>query len=181
MVTLGVISDTHVPDRTRKLNPAVLRHFKQAEVSAILHAGDILAPRVLDQLGEVAPVFAVRGNRDWLWLRQLPKTRLLEFAGVTIALTHGHGQVGRYLIDRFYFLLNGYQPERLLPRLLATFPLARVIVFGHGHEPLNQWLNGQLIFNPGAAFLSNRAELNPSIGLLHISQGGQVQGEIIEL
>ena len=64
MIRLGVISDTHIPDRARRLNERVIPVFREAGVSAILHAGDVSTPRVLKQLEEVAPVYATRGNRD---------------------------------------------------------------------------------------------------------------------
>ena len=66
MITLGVVADTHVPDRARQINPDLLRVLRQAQVQAILHAGDVCSQVVLDQLGQIAPVYAVRGNRDWI-------------------------------------------------------------------------------------------------------------------
>ena len=58
-VRLAVVSDTHsqphgkTAERLAALAPA-----------AILHGGDIGDLRVLDDLGKVAPVYAVRGNID---------------------------------------------------------------------------------------------------------------------
>src|SRR5687768_1713811 len=105
MLTIGVISDTHIPDRARGLNPRVIPLFQQAQVDAILHAGDISTPRVLEQLSRVAPVYAVRGNRDWVALRRLPKSLRLTFDGVVIGLAHGHGHWWNYLIDRVDYIL----------------------------------------------------------------------------
>ncbi len=180
-VTLGVISDTHIPDRVRHLHPQVIPRFHAARVDAILHAGDVSSPNVLRQLNQLAPVHAVRGNRDWLLLPHLPLRSLLNFGGVTIALTHGHGRWWNYFIDRVYFILQGYRLERFEPRLRASFPEANVIVFGHTHHPLNHWLNGQLLFNPGSPHCPDDRKDAPSIGLLSIQAGGKVRGEIIEL
>ena len=72
MTTLGVISDTHIPDRTPQLNPRVLEVFQQARVTQILHAGDIMVQSVLDELATIAPVQAVCGNRDIWNLKHLP-------------------------------------------------------------------------------------------------------------
>ncbi len=70
MTTLGLISDTHIPDRAAELNPRVLQIFEEARVSQILHAGDIMNQTVLDELAQVAPVQAVCGNRDvWIYNR----------------------------------------------------------------------------------------------------------------
>jgi len=181
VVTLGIISDTHIPDRARHLHPQVIPRFRAAGVEAILHAGDISSPDVLRQLNQVAPVFAVRGNRDWLLLSSLPLSSVLNFGGVSIALTHGHGRWWNYFIDRIYFIFQGYRLERFLPRLQESFPEARVIVFGHTHHTVNRWLNGQLLFNPGSPHCPDDKEDAPSIGILSIQEGGKIQGEIIEL
>ena len=71
-LTLGVISDTHVPDRVRQLDPQAFGIFQAAGVQAILHAGDVSGPQLLAQLEQIAPVYAVKGNRDFLWLPHLP-------------------------------------------------------------------------------------------------------------
>ena len=181
MITLGVISDTHIPDRARELNQKVIPVFREAVVDAILHAGDISVPKVIDELEQVAPVFAVRGNRDFLAFRNLPMTRNLTFSGVRIGLTHGHGGWLRYFRDRIHFIRFGYKHERILPHILATFPDEKVIVFGHGHLTLNRWRNGQLLFNPGSPTCPENKNLSPSVGLLRITGRGEVRGEIIYL
>ena len=181
MVTIGVIADTHIPDRARRLNPLVLEIFQDKQVEVILHAGDVSAPYVLDELEEIAPVHAVRGNRDWLLLRDLPMTLNLEFEGISIGIAHGHGGLRNYLADRFYLLFHDYSHEMLLPRLLDAFPYSRVIVFGHGHMPLNSWMNGKLLFNPGSPHFPHTKRITPSLGILQLSAGGDVKSEIIPL
>jgi putative phosphoesterase len=181
MIKLGVISDTHIPDRACRLNLHVIPTFQDAGVAAILHAGDVSIPRVLRQLEQVAPVYATRGNRDWVLLRHLPSAIQLNFYGVTIGLTHGHGQLRDYLIDRVKYLLGGYRLEMFEPRLMATFPEARVIIFGHTHRRLNQWSNGKLLFNPGSSQIPEVNENTRSLGLLTIHHTGEVEGEIVTL
>jgi putative phosphoesterase len=180
-ITLGVIGDTHVPDRARQLHPLILPTFKQAKVQAILHAGDVSTMGVLAQLDDIAPVHAVRGNRDWVALRQLPYKLVLYFYGMEIGLTHGHGGVRHYLLKRIEYLFRGYQLEMFLPDVRATFPEARVIVFGHTHRPLQLWVDGQFIFNPGSPHCPEEEDTPPSVGLLHLHPGGQVESELIWL
>ncbi len=67
VIRVGVVADTHVPDRAIDIHPALIPQLKAAGVQRILHAGDVCAPSVLEQLGEIGPVTAVRGNRDWLF------------------------------------------------------------------------------------------------------------------
>lgn len=177
-ITIGVISDTHIPDRARKLDPQVLQIFTEARVSTILHAGDVSVPGVLQELADIAPVTAVRGNRDWLALGRLPHAVQVNIGGVEIGLTHGHGRIWNYLLDRVNYMVGGYQLELFQPRLLLAFPTARVIVFGHTHRPLNVWEGEQLLFNPGSPHFPDRNEIPRSVGLLHISAEGEVVGEL---
>ncbi|HEX9029342.1 MAG TPA: metallophosphoesterase family protein [Anaerolineales bacterium] len=181
MVTLGILSDTHIPDRAQKLDPQILSVFRNAGVDAILHAGDIATPAVLDELAQVAPVYAVRGNRDWVWLNKLPLKRQLEFGGVQVGLTHGHGRWWNYVVDRTRVMFFGFRLAYFLPHVLKAFPHAKVIVFGHTHRPMNRWINGQLLFNPGSPHFPDQHSKAPSVGLIRIDAGGQVRGEIIYL
>jgi putative phosphoesterase len=180
-LTLGVISDTHVPDRSSRLNPAALEVFRRQGVAHILHAGDISVPRVLAELGEVAPVTAVRGNRDWLLRRELPIARVLEVAGVRIGLTHGHGGWSRYLLDKAQYVIVGYRVGRYLRQLETLFPQAQLVVFGHTHRPVYLQENGKAYFNPGPAGVPREPDHTPSsVGLIHIDHGS-FTAEIVPL
>lgn len=177
---IGVVSDTHVPDRARRLHPGVVPLFREAGVAAILHAGDVSVRRVLDELETIAPVYAVRGNRDWIALRELPDALQLTFDGVTVGLTHGHGRWWNYAMNRVEYMVSGYRLGMFLPRLLETFPAAQVIVFGHVHRALNYRVGDQLVFNPGSPHFPDGEALSPSVGLLHI-ENGAVSAEIVPL
>jgi uncharacterized protein len=178
VITIGVVSDTHIPDRAPRLHPHVAAVFREAGVQAILHAGDVSTPATLKLLAEIAPVYAVRGNRDWFALSQLPFVRQLEWGGVKVGLIHGHGPLFNYMKDRMDYILRGYRLEMFVPRLLATFPEADVIVFGHTHRSLNHRVDGKLVFNPGSPHFPDPKTAEPSLGLLHISDGGRVEAEI---
>ena len=79
---IGVISDTHNLVRPEAL--AALEGVEQ-----ILHGGDVCQPQVLEALREVAPVSAVRGNRDQGdWADALPLELTLNLAGAKIYLVH---------------------------------------------------------------------------------------------
>jgi uncharacterized protein len=81
-VRVGVISDTH--GLLRPEAAAALRG-----VDLILHAGDIGSPEVLDLLGRIAPVEAVRGNVDrGAWAMNLPATTVVTLESVTAYLLH---------------------------------------------------------------------------------------------
>jgi putative phosphoesterase len=181
MTTLGVLADTHIPDRVPQLNPQVIQCFREAGVAAILHAGDVSVPRVLEDLEELAPVYAVCGNRDIFYLRNLPLQIRLTFDGILIGMAHGHGTFSRYMVDKIHRSVYGRSVERYFIRMLQTFPDADVIVFGHLHEPFNIHLEGKLLFNPGSTSYPWPWGEPATIGLLHLEPGKEPQGEIIEI
>jgi hypothetical protein len=181
MLTLGVIADTHIPDRVRELPPKAIAAFEEVGVAAILHAGDISLPRVITRLEEIAPVYAVRGNRDIFGFKGLPRHRRLTFEGVTIGLTHGHGNWAEYIKEKLLYIFAGPTKFSHFEDIaLGIFPDTRVVVLGHNHAPTNRWQGRQLVFNPGSATCPNECypHLAPSVGLLHVD-GENVRGEIV--
>jgi len=179
MTVLGVIADTHIPDRKAFLHPEVLPIFQKAGVSMILHAGDVSTPKVLQQLNQIAPVHTVRGNRDFFQRKNLPKTLELEIEGWKIGVAHGYENLKHYLFAKLINPIDGPGFEYYQPYLAKEFSKMQVIVFGHIHRPINQWINGQLYFNPGSASVP-KVPIPPSIGLLHV-QKGEICAEHIRL
>ena len=181
MLTLGIIADTHVPDKARQLNPRSLDIFRDAGVRAILHAGDISTPGVLSQLGEIAPIHAVKGNRDFVYLNHLPRELVLTFGGVRIGLAHGHGGLRGYIRSKIQYIRNGYQLDEFLPHFIGHFPQVAAVVFGHTHRPVNEIRDGKLLFNPGSACCFEDEKLyEPGVGLLYVDDG-KIWGETIAL
>jgi uncharacterized protein len=177
-ITLGVIADTHVPDRMAALPPEIADVFRG--VTAILHAGDVSEPSVLDELACIAPVHAVAGNTDVLHQR-LPTDLLLEFGGARIGLTHGHGGWGQYLWQKAVYLAAGYDVTRYMRLARARFGPVDAVVFGHTHRPVNVVYQGVLIFNPGSVAPDYfPPDGGAAVGLLHI-EAGRVRGEIVRL
>ncbi len=181
ILRVGVVADTHIPDRARSLHPQLVPALKSAGVDLILHAGDISIPAVLEELGQVAPVKAVRGNRDWSFSPRLPLTLRLDLAGVPVMLMHGHGGWWNYLKDKGKFLVEGYRFERYQQKVVELAADARVIVFGHTHRIENVNINGRMIFNPGTANAGYRSDIPSTIGFLNFFPGGEVKGEILRL
>ncbi len=182
VLTIGVVADTHVPDRAVRLNHGLLPALRGHKVDHILHAGDICRPDVLEELGEVAPVTAVRGNRDWAFSGSLPWARTVELAGVSIGLVHGHGSLTDYLWDKIQYLVEGYRLERYLQVIRKRAPQAQVIVFGHTHRPANVVVDGVLYFNPGSAnFSPPERHGSPGFGILRIYSQQRVLGQLYRL
>jgi len=150
-VLIGVISDTH-----GLLRPAALDALRGSD--NIIHAGDIGDPRILDTLGEIAPVTAVRGNVDrGPWAKSIPMTEVLEVGGVSI------------------YVLHILQDLDLKPEA-AGFA---AVVCGHSHLPKQEVKNGVLYFNPGSAG-PRRFRLPITVGRLLV-KNKSVRGEIITI
>jgi len=180
LMTIGVIADTHIPDRVSTLHPQVIPALKAAGVEHILHAGDICVPSVLEELRQVAPVNAARGNRDLL-MNNLHMVETVHLAGVEIAVMHGHGGFFFYFWDKWQFILFGYNIRRYLRLLTHTSGTAQVVVYGHTHHKEIIHKDGKLLFNPGPAGMVYDEPLSTSIGLLRIYPEQRVEAEIIAL
>jgi putative phosphoesterase len=147
-VIVGVISDTH-----GLLRPEALTALRGSDF--IIHAGDIGDPAILQRLGEIAPVTAVRGNVDQeAWTRSIPMTDVLEVNGVSIYILHKIDDLD----------LN---PEA------AGFA---AVVYGHSHVPKQETKHGVLYFNPGSAG-PKRFTLPVSVGRVTVSDG-EVSAEL---
>lgn len=145
---IGLISDTH-----NLVRPEALAWLAGSD--AIVHAGDVCTPEVLDTLARIAPVTAVRGNNDQgAWAGRLPAQATLSVAGVAIHVVHD------------------------LADLRADWREAGidVVVSGHSHKPLVQVREGVLFVNPGSAG-PRRFKLPISAGMLVI-EGGRAQAQL---
>ena len=165
MAILGVITDTHVPQRMRSLPSRVREVFRGVDL--ILHAGDINSRRVLDELAQIAPVEAVAGNAD-LFRHGLPLTRVVEIAGKRVGLVHGHGGWSRYLLGKVRDRLDCSE-EYYLNFVRGSFGSADVIVFGHTHRYYRAVRAGILLFNPGPVAPDYYNTCGPQVGLLHVT------------
>ncbi len=165
-VAVVVLADTHLRDHgpqgrpARWLPPRVVEALAGAE--AILHAGDVVEPGVLDRLGRMAPVHAVLGNNDGALGGSLPATLTLELAGVRIGMVHDSGPAaGR------------------AGRLRRLFPDCQMVVFGHSHIPVDApGADGQIMFNPGSPTQRRRQPV-ATFGQLLLGDGRIIDRRIV--
>jgi uncharacterized protein len=155
-----VLADTHLRGDLSKLPGDVWDHVEDADV--VLHAGDVVTGDLLAALRGRRPVHAVLGNNDTALVGALPDRLELELAGVHIGMVHDSGaRTGR---------------ER---RVHRWFPDARLVVFGHSHEPVDaEGVDGQRLFNPGSA-VQRRRQPRRTVGRLELADGRVVRHEIV--
>jgi len=182
MVKIGVLSDTHVKDRVRKLHPQVETIFTEANVDMIWHAGDVCDMAVIDDLRKIAPVTVVQGNADVMMGKHFPLIVVKQIGKIKVAMTHGQGKFQQYLRDRIMSAVSGAYPFRYFEeQVVRMLPQdADVLIFGHIHTPVNRYKNHQLLFNPGSTSIPVHRDQNPSIGILTIDNKN-VQREIIPM
>ena len=145
---IGVVADTH-----GHLRAEVVRALKGVDL--IIHAGDIGKPEVLEALGRIAPVRAVRGNMDGYWASGLPETEVVEAGDFLLYVLH---DVFRLDIDP------------------AAAGFAAVIN-GHTHTATIENRKGVLYLNPGSAA---SFKSGATMALLRI-RGNSLQAEVVEL
>lgn len=157
---IGVISDTHIPVVADKIPEEALKQFEGVDM--ILHSGDLVSLDVLEQLNKIAKTVAVYGNMDYSAARgSLPDKIVVKAGKFTIGLIHGGGA-----------------PWDITDRIRREFDKVNVIVFGHTHQPMNEWLDGVLFFNPGTP-TDLRFSHKKTVGI--IEAGADIKGRIVEL
>jgi putative phosphoesterase len=150
-MAIGVISDTH-----GLLRPEAMEALGGSEL--ILHAGDLGSAEVLRALERFAPVVAVRGNVDLeAWAERLHPVEVAEFA------------------EKTFYLLHRIADLDLKPEAAGI----AAVIYGHSHQPLIEWRDGVLFFNPGSAG-PRRFSLPVTVGRIEIVDG-ELRPEIIQL
>jgi uncharacterized protein len=168
---IGLVSDTHMPDRCAAL-PSALFDVLQG-VDLLLHAGDVGELGVLDRLSALAPVVAVHGNDDTEDARrELPYQQVIAVAGQRIMLTHAHYP------DRAQEL-ESRRDDAWGPKLERRAAFGRragasIVVFGHTHVPMARWYDRMLLANPGAIASPNYVTRQTlvSVALLFVRDDG---------
>ncbi|NLE76876.1 MAG: metallophosphoesterase family protein [Chloroflexi bacterium] len=177
---IGVLADTHVPDRLSALPLGVGRALGKPDI--VLHVGDATQMDVLRWLRESWPLtFGVFGDQDNAEVRRCLQARqVVQFGSRRVGLIHGHVAPAPHWPARLSQALQKPPVEELLDRLLEQFTDQPVdcIVFGHTHRPLVRYYRGVLFFNPGAA--SGGRQQPVSVGTLEITDRS-ITAQIIEL
>ena len=151
-ITIGLISDTH-----GLLRPEAVEALRGSDV--ILHAGDVGGAAVLEALGQIAEVIAVRGNNDEApWAFTLQETMRMTIGGADILLIHD-------------------------VKSLAIEPADEgiaAVVSGHSHRSNVTRQSGVLWVNPGSAG-PRRFRLPVSVGRIIAEEGAPLRAEILPL
>lgn len=187
---IGLISDTHMPQRYKAIPETVFTIFADCDV--ILHAGDVGELWVLDHLSQCAPVIAVHGNDETEAAQNaLPFLQTMAFAGHRVVMTHSH-------YPDFSDETENRKDDRWQPKLQyrADFGKAHgasIVITGHTHIPMQVVHDDILLINPGAiasgggwtkqtlqtvAILTLEADTTPSVRFIDINTQADYVPEI---
>lgn len=158
---IGLIADTHVPSIARQLPPQIFAAF--AGVDLILHAGDLVTLAPLHALERIAPVLAVRGNRDLAYpeTAALPDERRLVLAGRAVVLTHECPRRPKDWEQRY--------PAR-----------PDILICGHSHRVRCEQVGPTLVLNPGSPVFPEQRRRLGTIAILRLGPS-ELQFQPIEL
>ncbi len=141
---IGVVSDTH-----GFFDPQLREVLEGAD--AVLHAGDVGSQQVLEELGRIGKVYAVRGNVDPADF-DLPLSRTVQLDRLQLEIVHQlpvpQGELDAWTDGS---LLPKVHPERREMFLKGFGEETQVVIFGHTHQPCLMTLGHKLFFNPGSA------------------------------
>lgn len=160
---IGVISDTHIPDRAKEIPQKVLDDFKNVDM--IIHTGDLVDLSVLDKLKTVCGnTRAVYGNMDSAEVRRkLPEKEIIEIANHRIGVMHGMGAPGK-LVE---FMAESFKNDSV-----------DLIIFGHSHTPLFEKRDNIFFFNPGTPTDKIFSPYN-SYGIIEVND--KIEAKIIRI
>ena len=157
MTTIGLVSDTHLPRFGRALPHALEAGLRGANVTRILHMGDMTEPIAIGLFEAIAPLDAVAGNNDpkTIWKRYGRK-KVVTIDDVRIGMVHG--DVGRARTTH--------------DNAIAAFAdeAVNVILYGHSHRPFVGKREGVVVANPGSPTDKRLMPLF-SYGLLRLDGG----------
>lgn len=156
---IGIISDTHIPNRTQNIPDKVFDVFK--DVDLILHAGDIESLDVIKSLEKIAPVKAIQGNCDYnLGLNEYETMKIED---IKIGLTHGTVHP-RGDTQQLYYIAKELDVD--------------ILVSGHTHQAMIKKIDDVLLLNPGSPTQPRLTD--PTVMLLEINKS-EVKPKIIKI
>ena len=159
-----VISDTH--GSTVNLERLLERFTK---LDMVFHLGDVEGDEdyiqtLIYQKFHCATLF-VRGNMDFM--SREPSSQVVNWAGQTIFMTHGHN----YGV--------GYEYDRLIQA--AKEAGANIAMFGHTHMPYLSREEGIMLLNPGSLSKPRQEGREPAYAILETDEKGSAYAVLCTL
>lgn len=123
-----IFSDTH----HNTVDPIEIIRCEE-KVDAVIHAGDCEADaQAIFSAYPNIPMYSVAGNCDFM--SSLPAERTIILGGKKIFITHGHT----------------YNVKSGLSQILKKAENYDLVVFGHTHKSVIEYIGNSIVVNPGS-------------------------------
>ena len=144
-----IVSDTH----------GRLDHFEEIlenedPFDLCVHCGDFEGQEdiIYEMTGPECACVMVPGNNDYL--SNLPREKTIKIGKLTAWITHGHN----YYVSMDPAIIGEEAQSRYVD----------IVMFGHTHKPLIQFMGGVLLINPGSLTYPRQEGRRPSYVVLEI-------------
>lgn len=176
---IAVLGDTHLL-RGETIPPDAIDAIRGTEPDLILHTGDVVWLSGLAPIRDIAPLLLVRGNRDFMYWRELPAMVRIRVGCVRLLLFHGYGNLLGYARMKIISMRRNLAIREMNFNFPPEARDADVLVYGHTHMARAEVSGGKMILNPGA--LTEKSNVygagKPSFALITVARNGQVEAEI---
>ena len=168
---IGVISDTHLPGPLAEVSDLGGRTLEVfADVDLIMHAGDVVLPRVLDWCEQFAPVVCSLGGQDHFSDPRCARVQYVEHAGWRVGMVHDVEAIPSH-IDT---------PRQLAAEVYGDASLD-ILIAGDSHYERLVYRDDVLLLDPGSpTFPHHQRTRLGSVALLELTADG-VHAELVLL
>ncbi|MBQ1838558.1 MAG: metallophosphoesterase [Ruminococcus sp.] len=133
----------------------------QPAAEAIIHCGDGSEQfQFIKDVYRDKTVIGVRGNCDWS--SKLPPTETVRLGDKTIFITHGHLYQAKFTFANMVYA--------------AREQNADILLFGHTHQAVTDYLDGLYLMNPGSC-----SGYYATYGTIDITNKGDIVTNIVRL
>ena len=168
---IGILSDTHLPADVADLDglgPEAAAFL--ASVDLIVHAGDVVLPRVLDWCAQFAPVVCAQGNHDHFEDARMSSIVVFEREGWRIGAVHDVEAVPPYV--------NTVED---LKRVVYRDTALDILLAGDSHYERLEYRDRTLLLDSGSPILPHHKSTRlGSMALMELTSDG-VHAEIVRI
>ena len=168
---IGVLSDTHLPATIAEVSDLGGRTLEVfAGVDLIMHAGDVVLPRVLDWCEQFAPVVCSLGGQDHFTDPRCDRVQVVEHAGWRVGMVHDVEAIPQHIET----------PRQLATEVYGDASLD-ILIAGDSHYERLVHRDGTLLLDPGSpTFPHHQRTRLGSVALLELTADG-VRAELVPL
>ena len=168
---IAVLADTHLPAGIPDLDalgPEVASALRGVDL--VLHAGDVVAPSVLDWCEQFAPVRCALGGQDHFEDPRAARLQHLDIEGWALGMTHDIEAIPASITSVHALTTEVYRADRL-----------DLLIAGDSHYERLEFREGALLLDPGSPVFPHHQHTRlGSLALLEVTDR-RLRAEIVVL